>query len=87
MTSHGLPEEVRPSADRPVGGATAVLQLDDACSTGLPLRYSTLLCPPPLPVLTLLAGMGYSGELVRREKAALLIIVDPFYYPKGVSGM
>ena len=71
VTSHGLPEAVRPSADRLVSGATAVLQLDDACSAGLPLRYSALLCPPPSRVLNLLAGIGYSGELVRREKACL----------------
>lgn len=69
MTSHGLPEG-RPSADRLVSGATAGLQLDDACSAGLPLRYSPLLCPPPPPVL-LLAGIHYSGELMRREKACL----------------
>ena len=68
MTSHGLPEAVRPSADRLVSGATAVLQLDDACSAGLPLRYSALLCPPPPLVLNLLAGIGYSGELVRRDR-------------------
>lgn len=69
MTSHGLPEG-RPSADRLVSGATAGLQLDDACSAGLPHRYSPLLCPSPPPVL-LLAGINYSGELVRREKACL----------------
>ena len=83
VTSHGLPEAVRLSADRLVSGATAVLQLDDACSAGLPLRYSALLCPPPPPVLTLLAGIGYSGELVRREKACLSDTLAPFTLQKG----
>lgn len=50
VTSHGLPEEARPFADRPVCGTTAALQLDDACPADLSLRYSVLLFPAPPPV-------------------------------------
>lgn len=69
MTSHGLPEG-RPSAMSLSVGLLLVFSWMMRAQPASLAGPGPLLCPSP-PRSLLLAGINYSGELVRREKACL----------------
>lgn len=85
VTSHGLSEEARLFADRPVDGATAALQLDNACPADLSLRYCTLCSPPCWLPHSFSRVRATLGSWLGGKKPAHLIVTDPFHSPKEVE--